>query len=238
MSVLHLHAREAAPSTVCIHEADTWLEELPHHAINNLAPSLFLIPFTEDPLLLSKFEQRLLPEDRPRIDHMKNERGRRGQVQTRAILRILLNTVLKRQDWTIRPSAHEKPILELPDGSTPLHFNLSHSRRHLFIGLHPTRPIGVDIETPEREVKWEGVSRMVFTQSERDWIFADEQQHLRKRFFRAWTCKEAVMKAEGAGFLKSPQRIEIDFQSESPAQDVPTVNYCQIDHTPLAWCVL
>jgi len=230
-------AQAAEPTSIRHIPTEAWLN-LPPVPPLQTAPTLILTAFTETEAQIKAFESFLLPEDRPRIDHMKNERGRLHQIQTRAILRILLNQLLGRRDWVFRPDKHEKPILFLPDGSTPLHINLSHSRRQLFIGIHPTHPIGVDIETPERDVKWEGVSRLVYTEQERQWIFADAGIHLRERFFRAWTCKEAVMKSEGAGFLKSPQRISIHFEPTNATPDLPKVHYCDIDNTPLAWCVL
>ena len=76
----------------------------------------------------------------------------------------------------------------------PLDFNLSHSGVYVFLGID-SHKIGVDIEK-HRTVKYQNFNRQFSPQELRQIESADEPQ---KEFFRLWSVKEAVIKADGRG---------------------------------------
>lgn len=82
-------------------------------------------------------------------------------------------------------------------------FNLSHSGEYVVLAAASCE-VGVDIEQvvpcPELAVS------QCLTAAERQWLAG---QTCSSAFFRLWTGKESVMKAEGLGFRMSPESIQV-----------------------------
>ncbi|WBQ08256.1 4'-phosphopantetheinyl transferase family protein [Kribbella sp. CA-293567] len=125
---------------------------------------------------------------------------------------------------------HGPPILASPH--SPLTFSLSRSGNDWLLAVSADRLIGVDLEGADA-VDLELVSPMVMTPAELTAFRTQLDEHGRRRLFlRAWTRKEAVLKAAGIG-LVAPLR-EIDVQ---PAVDRPvTVAHDSLVGAP-AWVV-
>jgi 4'-phosphopantetheinyl transferase len=105
----------------------------------------------------------------------------------------------------------------LADGEP--HFNVSHSGDYALIAIAPGVEVGIDVEYLARPLRIEELARSVFAPGEFE-IFSRLDGPRRDRFFfRVWTCKEAVMKAAGAGLSIPPERIEIGFAGDG----TPTV---------------
>lgn len=87
-----------------------------------------------------------------------------------------------------------------------LQFNLSHSGTLGLLGVHPSLPLGVDIEA-ERPRDFLGLAQRYFTASEQAWLAAQPESRRGHAFARLWTCKEAWMKADGRGLevLRQPE---------------------------------
>lgn len=79
---------------------------------------------------------------------------------------------------------HGAPAIE---GSTE-YLSISHSRTHLAVAICPDMPVGIDIETPRRQLN--AVGRRVLSDAELEAYGHDENGLL-----RAWTLKEALYKA-------------------------------------------
>lgn len=85
-----------------------------------------------------------------------------------------------------------KPLLAAPYEA--LHVNTSHSHNYFLIALGPM-PLGVDIERIDPSVEALAIARRFFT--------ADEAETLHRAadplaaFYRLWTSKEALIKAQG-----------------------------------------
>jgi 4'-phosphopantetheinyl transferase len=75
-------------------------------------------------------------------------------------------------------------------------FNISHSHQVVICALYMLGEIGIDIE------HWDDIPvdnfRNVFSESE--WQIIQDSQDTREAFYRCWTQKEAVLKAQGEGF--------------------------------------
>lgn len=82
----------------------------------------------------------------------------------------------------------------LPNGPF---FNLSHAGGYACLAIHPTCPLGVDIEA-FRPVE-EGVAKRFFSPSENASLAAIPAAGKQAGFFRCWTRKEAIIKAIGGG---------------------------------------
>jgi 4'-phosphopantetheinyl transferase len=96
----------------------------------------------------------------------------------------------------LRRGAHGKPYLDEP---AAFEFNLSHSRGAALLGLSRRQPIGVDIETSRRERPVLELARRFFADSEADALAAIAASERQAAFLRLWSCKEAVVKADGRG---------------------------------------
>ncbi|MBV9134556.1 MAG: 4'-phosphopantetheinyl transferase superfamily protein [Chloroflexi bacterium] len=101
---------------------------------------------------------------------------------------------------------------------TDLQFNLSHTHGIALIALARARPIGVDVEEVRPFAEVENLPRRIFSvrelQTFRDLPPSDRQA----AFFRAWTRKEAVVKATGLGFSMNVQEVEVTFSPDADAR--------------------
>ena len=97
------------------------------------------------------------------------------------------------QDTPLVYGAHGKPALA---GDSPLHFNLSHADG-IAACIVSDKECGIDCERV-REYR-PNVARRVFTAAELAMLEAAPESERGLLFFRIWTLKEALAKADGAG---------------------------------------
>jgi 4'-phosphopantetheinyl transferase len=108
-------------------------------------------------------------------------------------------------------NAFDKPALR---GSIGVHFNLSHSQRWALIGLRSAGPIGVDIESVTTEGIDQSLAERHLSKNEMAaWRGLPESQQ-RLAFLRAWTRKEACVKALGTGLSLAPSCIDTGCTAE------------------------
>jgi len=89
-------------------------------------------------------------------------------------------------------------------------FNVSHSGDYVLIAIASGAEVGVDIEHMAAPRRLDELARSVFAAREFE-MFGQLQGAERDRFFfRIWTCKEAVVKAAGAGLGIPLDRVEIE----------------------------
>lgn len=141
-----------------------------------------------------------------RVEHDRADRLRAGQVRmqfivARAGLRVLLGNILRLPPVAvpILLDAYGKPETSAVNGRA-LFFNVAHSRETILIALCRESRVGIDLEYLDRETDVLEVARASFTAAECRQIeeAADPVQRSRA-FFRCWTRKEAVVKADGRG---------------------------------------
>jgi 4'-phosphopantetheinyl transferase len=121
----------------------------------------------------------------------------------RQVLGRYLNMAPARVALTIGP--HGKPHL-LGD---PLHFNLSHSGPGAVLAVSRAGPVGVDIEAARAGDLADRLSRRVLSAPERAIFDAMTPAARSAAFLRAWTCKEAYVKATGEGLSFPLPRITV-----------------------------
>ena len=90
-----------------------------------------------------------------------------------------------------------------------INFNVSHSGNHGLIALAPEGRLGVDVEecTPHRNL--DTLIETVFTPDEQAELALIEGEERPRAFFRLWTVKEALVKAEGTGLSLDPSLFEV-----------------------------
>lgn len=152
----------------------------------------------------------LEPGERTRAAAYIRDLDRERFIVARGRMREILGGYvgLAPKDVVLRPGSHGKPGLgEGPGGHGPS-FNLAHAGgwAALVAGPHAL-PLGIDIE-PWREVE-QSVAERFFSASEREALGQLEGATWTAGFFNAWTRKEALLKAEGAGLSRPLDSFDV-----------------------------
>jgi len=141
--------------------------------------------------------QRLISQDeRAEAQRFVNDDDRLRFVLGRAALRCLLSRATATKTAHLAFERNEFGKLSVP-GS--LHFNIAHSGDLIVIGLHKSSEIGVDVEALGRLADWRDLADHYLTEAERALIADAPNEARAAAFLRAWTRKEAVVKAVGRG---------------------------------------
>jgi len=144
---------------------------------------------------------------------------------------------LMRYSGTNRPpeilrGEHGKPYAPGLDG---LDFNLSHARNHVLLAFAHNQPLGVDLERLDREHAVEDLARRFFAPAEADSLKRLPSPQQLPAFLRLWTCKEAVLKAIGAGLSFGLSRVAFELSDDG----IPTGlgQLAPAAGMPRDWCV-
>ena len=99
--------------------------------------------------------------------------------------------------------AHGKPAL----CSHPWQFNLSHSGDWLALALCQEGPLGVDVEMGLRRRQILPLAKRFYASSEYEWLGSLPAQEQESAFYRLWSRKEAVLKAQGDGIAAGLDKV-------------------------------
>lgn len=124
----------------------------------------------------------------------------------REILGCYLHQPAEKVELDALPSG--KPFLA---GNLPLQFNYSHSEDLLIMAVSEGYELGVDLEQIKPEIEHSTISRHFFSPDEMGWLQTLEPEDQVKAFYYLWTCKEAVLKADGSGLRQSLDAVRIEF---------------------------
>lgn len=117
---------------------------------------------------------------------------------------LLARGMLRRSLAWLRGEAPAAVAIELGAHGKPRcaggpEFNLSHSGDIILLALHPSSPVGVDVER-ERSVRdWESIARRLFTGTELEALLRQPRHQQERAFLRQWSRFEAEIKARGCG---------------------------------------
>ncbi|MCX2829705.1 4'-phosphopantetheinyl transferase superfamily protein [Bacillus pseudomycoides] len=157
-----------------------------------------------------------LDEDERKVyEAYKVEEKRIEFLLGRVLVKKLLSDCLGLEPEKVRfiKNVYGRPYLHPSYSKSNLFFNLSHTKGVLACVVSPWEKVGIDIECTDFNAF--EVIHSVFTEKEIE--FLDKQltaDSKRQAFFRMWTRKEAVMKAEGKGFSLSPKSFIVPFDGE------------------------
>jgi 4'-phosphopantetheinyl transferase len=115
-----------------------------------------------------------------------------------------------------RSNAFGKPDLHPGDSSCPLHFSLSHSRSIAVLAVANGEPVGVDVEDV-RPIEPE-VADSHFSASERSQLNQLQGDAWLLGFYRCWTRKEAILKAEGVGLSRPLDSFDVSLLPDEAAK--------------------
>lgn len=180
---------------------------------------VFLIAVDVSQHELSELKRLLSDEERTRADRFRLAADHGRYVVARANLRKILGSRLlcEASQVAFHYGQFGKP--ELASSFQPrIQFNVSHSGKWALIGISSDSPIGVDIEE-RREIKSiASVVKSTFSAAEfRQWLALPGSLQT-EAFFRAWTCKEALIKALGTGVSLPTENVQVEIDPLKPSR--------------------
>lgn len=163
--------------------------------------------------------------------HFAADRDR--YVRRRAFLRRLLGTECGLDPRHIGFKRSPQGKLALAPGlDAALHFNQSARAGLTVVAVSRHGPLGVDIEPYRRLDDLEALAATVLTEREQGELAAIDAAERPAAFLRAWTAKEALLKATGDGLMVDPKAIELAI-----GRDPPHLRRCHVD-AAAAWSLL
>jgi 4'-phosphopantetheinyl transferase len=154
----------------------------------------------------------LSPDEQERANRFHFERDRQRFVAGRSWLRTILSGYLAvpADQLQFVYSPRGKPTLVAGE----IQFNVSHSQGLALYAVRYDRPIGVDLECV-RPIEVMSLARRFFSPREAAILQTLPPEEQLVAFFRAWTQKEAYLKATGEG-LAGLQHVEISLADDEP----------------------
>lgn len=192
---------------------------------------------------LEEFSGVLDPAEQARAARFHFERDRRHYLSSRGLLRGLLAAALDKPASALvfEYGAHGKPALAGPfSQGRILHFNLSHSAGWAMFALAWERELGIDLESASRlqrnTADLSGLAGRVLSARELSiWQALPDAAAREGAFLRAWTRKEAYVKATGKGFFDEVNRIEVALDAAAPKPSLTLPSSSRQDETARNW---
>lgn len=88
-------------------------------------------------------------------------------------------------------------------------FSVSHSRDWVIVAVSSSEPLGVDLECLDPLAEGDDLAEQVLTVAERRHYDGLPLADRRDWLYRAWTRKEAALKAAGHGLRIDPRQVEV-----------------------------
>lgn len=135
-----------------------------------------------------------------------------------ANLRRILGAYLHQPAASLRFQTNEfgKPELHHSESSSSLRFSLSHCRSIAILAVANGQPVGVDVEEV-RPIEPE-VADSHFSASERSQLKQLRDDAWLAGFYRCWTRKEAILKAEGVGLFRALDSFDVSLLPDETAE--------------------
>jgi 4'-phosphopantetheinyl transferase len=152
--------------------------------------------------------------------HFGADRARYAVAHTN--LRRILGGYLHQPAASLRFRTNEfgKPELDHEGASSSFHFNLSHSRNIALLAVANEQPVGVDVEEV-RPIEPE-VADSHFSARERSQLCELQGDAWLAGFYRCWTRKEAILKAEGVGLSHGLDSFAVSLLPDETAELLET----------------
>lgn len=129
---------------------------------------------------------------------------------SRILMRALLSDELGSQPggWSLDGRGH--PLCSTANEPDGLRTSLSHHQQRIAVALSRGRGgLGIDLERPRRNRRWETIARRWFTPAEQAVLTTCSPAEGERLFYRLWTLKEAWVKANGQGLAGNFQALRM-----------------------------
>jgi 4'-phosphopantetheinyl transferase len=158
------------------------------------------------------------------LSHGEKDRANRFlRVEDRALFAVARGALRRLLSEATGVPAGKIAFAEGPYGKPRLvgtngpQFNVSHSGCWALIGFSDSRDIGVDIEFMRAAGDELGLARSFFSAAEYRSLEGLERDMLLSSFYKIWTCKEAVLKAHGAGITEHLRDFSVELTRDGYA---------------------
>jgi 4'-phosphopantetheinyl transferase len=157
------------------------------------------------------------PEERIRVDASTDGRDTRQLAAASVLLRCAVASLTGGRPQEVRvrrrcphcPAPHGRP--ELPGSS--MQVSVSHSGHRVAVAVSARSAVGVDVEAPRARALSRSLLRRALTGAEQEYLLGLSEDRRKREFLRAWTAKEAILKATGQGLHGGLDRLDLDLQS-------------------------
>lgn len=162
----------------------------------------------------------LSADEQSRAERFYLEQHQIRFIVARGTLRTLLGRYLdiSPAQLNFEYSSRGKPRLAHSCGGSEVQFNVSHSQGLALFGVTYQRAIGIDLEFLRLLPDAEKIAQRFFSIREYTVISILPPEEQQKAFFKAWTSKEAYLKAMGEGLAGSLDRVEVSLVPNQPAR--------------------
>jgi 4'-phosphopantetheinyl transferase len=166
--------------------------------------------------LVRQLAQGLAPDEHRRAQAFVFPPHRESFIISRAFLRTVLGRYLLAgpRDVRLIYGPYGKPALA--GAGENLQFNLAHSQGIAVLAITRFRPIGIDIEKIRPLASLESIVEKNFSPRECAAFRALPPISRLSAFFKAWTQKEAYLKALGVGLSHPLETFDVSFGSGQP----------------------
>lgn len=204
-------------------------------------------PPSEDVIDVWRFDLSVRDEDWDVLSPDEAQRARRivvpAKAEQKAAARAHLRRILARY-LDVDPGSlrfeygeHGKPALSRDAAPA---FNLSHSGSVGLLGVAHGVRIGVDVEYAERGRAFSAIAKRFFSRAESADLDALPEPEHPLAFYRAWTRKEAYLKAWGTGLTFPSDRFTIHYTdgpgrlvaTDMPGDDPAAWRFADVDAGP------
>jgi 4'-phosphopantetheinyl transferase len=162
------------------------------------------------------WESTLSPEELARAHRFSFHRDRNAYITTRSALRDLLGQYLSNPPSEIRISYADRGKPHLDPATSPLQFNVSHTRGLALLAFAMNRRLGIDVEKIRPIDNWQDIARRYFSQKEIAELAALPPAQRDEGFYTCWTRKESYVKASGEGLLVPLDSFDVTLTPGAP----------------------
>ena len=170
---------------------------------------------------LAEMASKLSPDEQERAARFHQAVDRDRYRFSRALLREWLSGHIGvgPSDVALTCGPAGKPMLATPEGAAPpLVFNVTHTRQLTLIALARSGELGIDAEPLAAGEAWSELAGRVLSRRERAELERLAPALRPAAFLRAWTGKEALLKAVGVGLMDELGDLDLEISPELPAR--------------------
>jgi 4'-phosphopantetheinyl transferase len=159
-----------------------------------------------DPLRLREWDRLLSPKERDRAARFRSAGDRAVYTAVHGALRELLGGLIGADPASLRFRTERggRPVLE---GDGP-QFSISRAKGAALVAVSAGGPVGADIELIAPRRFDDAVAKRFFAPAERRMLEGLPREDRTRAFFRIWTRKEALLKAQGKGIDAGLSRLD------------------------------
>jgi 4'-phosphopantetheinyl transferase len=122
------------------------------------------------------------------------------------------------QPLELAVTEHGRPFLA---DDTALAFSISHAGTLVAVALALDARVGLDVESLDRRLQLDPLAERIFNPTDLARFRTLPPASRHAAFFRAWTGKEAILKAQGIGLFGGVQEISVPMEEKSNSTTVP-----------------